>query len=246
MHDEASYFRSADGLWLRLFGNSLDAYASADGLRFHKAHVTRFTGTKLDHRANLDYGDGRTATYSLAGGTAAEVDGIPYLPHPAPADPELVPLPVRRVPMRAAVAADGTMVCLTFDKYAYYPVRMFVGDPAGAMRQVEITNIELYRDGGTVVAETAMGTLNLPVEGSSRSKPRTLGGMSLTRQDIQGLEVAEDGDTMTVIRLTAPPCADRMYESDRLTSMLVGPSGLHVGASWGDFSATVLSLMSVS
>lgn len=193
---QVDYFKSVDENWVRLSRGGFDVHVSTDGQVFHQAYVAGYNGSTNKFSAKLDYGDDRTGSLSYDHGNV-HLDGIVYFPAQTPIDPELVLLPVKRMPMAVATMDDGTMVCLSYDKYTYNPVRMFVGAPQGVLQQVEVTRFSIFRDGGSIIAETAMGKLDLPVEEGPRSGESNLGGTRLVRENGK-FDTIEDSDTATI------------------------------------------------
>ena len=105
---------------------------------------------------------------------------------------------MKRKPEYLLLFPDGRFLYVSADSenYSYESFRLFVGYGA-ELREVPITKVERFRDGGTTYIYTSQGTLYSPRRLSKEAKP-TWNDVELERLDATRYNIVENATLATV------------------------------------------------
>ncbi len=143
-----------------------DLLYSPDGETYFRLVCRGFGGSSIDH--DLSFEDPHRGVSGTLRHEENVVlyDGELYFRQEAPLSLEnlkIIPLPAARYTEYLMRTADGTFIYVGADKYefSYESFRMYIGDGT-TMREVPISRVERFRDGGTTIILTAEGRFYSP------------------------------------------------------------------------------------
>jgi|HubBroStandDraft_2_1064218.scaffolds.fasta_scaffold690459_1 hypothetical protein len=179
-----------------------DVLLSEDGVTFHEATSTDFAGTTEDNKFTAKFTiknpvDG--AEYEARReGAVLTVHGETFDLVPGAAVSRVVPLPDVRVPEYLFDLGAGKLLYVSSAKYKsdYKDFKLFVG-AGGVLREVPVTRVERFRDGGTTVITTPAGVLFSPAPRRT-DRAATWADRPIAEMDPTRFEIREQGDTVYI------------------------------------------------
>jgi hypothetical protein len=179
-----------------------DVLLSEDGVTFHEATSPGFAGEAEDNEFTIKNPVDGAEYEARRVGAVLTVHGETFDLAPGAAVSRVVPLPDVRVPEYLFDLGEGKLLYVSRAKYKsdYNDFKLFVG-AGGVLREVPVTRVERYRDGGTTIVRTPEGVLFSPVR---RDRSATWIDRPITELDPARFEIREQGG-MVHIRLMGAP-----------------------------------------
>lgn len=164
--EDAAAFRAADGSMLvyrePIPGSLGGLFYSPDGKNFYEMARTGFGGSGTDHL--MTFTDPRTGkSYHVERkGDELKIGDQEFKKVDTPEEIEAFKMPEQRVNEYMYKLPDGRYLYVSSDKNGgYESFKAYIGKP-GEMKEIEIKDIERYRDGGTTYIDTSEGKLFSP------------------------------------------------------------------------------------
>jgi hypothetical protein len=208
------FWRSVHGFWMaRGGGFSSDWLYSSDGRRFQETQPQGLAA-QGDHEEG-GFLDGADDEHRFVlDGSRLTVDGELFVPVSVrPPGAVFVPLPEKRELAYLFIRPDGGLLAVTEDVHrSYETFHLFVGQWTGAdpvLTQVPVRDVTRYRDGGTTVVKTDLGTLYVPTPWKPKATPTwtRASGEVVDLEQADPVPFSESGLSLTLHFPTAVPQA---------------------------------------
>jgi hypothetical protein len=175
-----------------------DVLLSDDGVTFREITTTGFAGTSEENKFTVKDPTNDIEYEVRRAGVVLTVHGETFSLVPGDSVSRVVPLPAVRVPEYLFEFGAWELLYVSRAKYRsdYNDFKLFVG-AGGVLREVPVTRVERYRDGGTTIVRTSEGVLFSPVR---RDRSATWIDRPITELDPARFEIREQGDTVHVQR----------------------------------------------
>lgn len=100
---------------------------------------------------------------------------------------------------------DGSLIYVSssihVDGSYYRSFRLWAGR-GDAMREIPVTSVMSYRDGGTTLVEAPEGSLYAPALETAKRQPSRWCDEVVTKVDPAAYEISESGDSLTIAAVT--------------------------------------------
>lgn len=176
-------------------------YRSMDGMNFYPLQNFGYSGNSLEHDLSFsDPFDGdKEGKFHFNRGVITMIDGRVFRPIGLrKEDVRFHLFPLQRRPEYLFRTKDGKYIYVSVDKleHSYKSFKLFYGS-AEAMKQIPVTYVVRYRDGGTTYVHTDSGTLFSPTPFEKEKKAMWL-DQEVEKLDPQEFKIQEIGDTVSV------------------------------------------------
>ena len=176
-------------------------YRSTDGLNFYPLQNRGYSGNDLEHDLSFSnpFDGDKEGKFHFNRGVITMSDGKVFREiNLRKEDVRFHPFLLLRKPEYLFRTKHGQYIYVSADKleYSYESFKLFYG-VAGAMKQIPVTDVVRYRDGGTTYVKMADGDLYSPTPFNKKEKATWL-GQEVEKLDPKDFNITEVGDTATV------------------------------------------------
>jgi hypothetical protein len=207
IQDGAQAFRSRSGSILIINRNRHDIVYAEDGVHYYELQGGSgsyrgddFEAVYADNRHDITYQVVREAD-------VVTVNGRIHRPGELPTEIDFVALPTLRESTYLFVLPDGQVIYVSQDvhHFTYESFRFFIG-PWDDLQETEITQALRYRDGGTTVIKTVLGTLfqPTPIEADKRATWTPVEGDPIELRRIENLGPYDFTETEAGVTMSRP------------------------------------------